>query len=272
VFWENFRTLYYLTKYKNIKSASFFLNIHPSTITRRISQLEKQFNQKLFINYKDIILSEFGEKIIDYLYVSSEHFEKLEDKNLNIENLYKNHQFIIYMTDVYYYNVLIYLYEENLLCKNFFSIRYISVIGYDVLNNLINTNSNNFVYITGDPEVFKDHSDYMTLPIYDIPIYLYKNLDVDNNHVISYSGEEKWLKDLYKNYDYKDKIINYSNSIHILSKMIYCVNEGILPKIFTKLNKCFQKTKIGDCKLMLVFNKNNMALQKFFAFNALKNN
>jgi hypothetical protein len=271
MFWENLRTLYYLVKYKNIKTVSFFLKIHPSTITRRITQLENNFNNKLFEDYKSFTLSTFGEKIITYLYDSCDNFEKLTDKNINVEDLHVNNQFVIYLTDVYYYNVLLHLYNNNLLCKYFFNIRYISIITYDTLNNLINTNVSNFLYITGDNNI-EASQEYMCIPIYEIPIYLYKNNHIKTNHIIKYSGEEIWLKNLYKNYNIHNKNVICSNSIHILSKMIYCVSEGILPHMYSKSYNILSKTKIDSYKLMLIFHKNNMALQKFFAFNTIKNN
>lgn len=277
MFWENLRTLYYLVKYNNIKSVGFFLKIHPSTITRRIKQLEENFNKKLFIDYKNITLSQFGEEIFKYLYTSCENFEKLENKNIDIENLYQNNKFVIYFTDVYYYNVLLYLYDQGILCKYFFNIRYISIISHDVLNNLINSSSDNFVYITGDNHMFNNSSEYISLPIQEMPIYFYENMSKQcensrNNHIMIYSGEERWLKDLYKNIDLKKKYVTNSNSIHILSKILHCVNEGILPNIYTKLNSTFKKTKIGYYKLILVFNKNNVVLQRFFASNTINNN
>lgn len=272
MFWENLRTLYYLTKYNNIKSVGFLLKIHPSTITRRIKQLEGSFKDELFSDYKKLTLSIFGETLMEYLYKSCENLERLENKTGFVENLYKNNEFIIYITDVYYYNVLIYMYENKFLCKSFFNIRYISVISYEVLRNVVNSNSSNFLYITGDDSMFTDHKSYISMPVYDIPVYLYENLANKNNHIMKYSGEEKWLKDLYKNYNYRNKDVTNSNSIHILSKLIHCVGEGILPSMYNQPHRNFKKTKIGNYKLMLVFNKENKALQTFFAFNTVKNN
>lgn len=277
MFWENIRTLYYLIKYNNIKTTGFFLKIHSSTITRRIKQLEKNFNKKLFYDYKNLILSDFGNKIIEYFYNSCNNLEKLESKNFNIEKLYENNKFVIYLTDVYYYNVLIYLYEKNILCRNFFNIRYISIINHEILENLINMHNENFIYITGDSQLFENYNDYISIPLCEIPIFFYENncnnICLNNNFSINYSGNEKWLKDLYKTYNFENKNITTSNSIHILSKLIYCANKGILPETYTKLNNSsFKKTKISKFQLMLIFHKNNIVVQKFFVSNNIKNN
>ena len=127
--------------------------------------MEKNFNNKLFQDYKNFILSEFGEKIVGYIYNSCDNFQKLQDQHIHIEELYKNNQFVIYLTDVYYYNVLLHLYDNNLFCKYFFNIRYISVISYETLNNLIHSNVNNFLYITGDNSVFEGNEEYISIPI-----------------------------------------------------------------------------------------------------------
>ena len=59
--WDNIRTFYLLVKTQNIKLVASILNIHYSTIVRRIEALEKIFSINLFTNRKKIILTEFGE-------------------------------------------------------------------------------------------------------------------------------------------------------------------------------------------------------------------
>lgn len=261
IFWDNIKVFYLIVKYNSFQIASDMLKIHISSVSRKIQRLEIRFAQPLFITKKRVILTPFGEQLFNYINNSCINFMNINKQNFNIDR--PSISLKIYISDIYFYNLLLHLYEKKSLSKEKLDINNVSLMEPTHIQHLMHNNVKNFVYISG-VDIHKDQ--YISLPIYNVPILLYQNLE-KNDSFILYNGSETWLQKMHEEY-LKNNIYNqiiYSNSIDIISKLIHCKGVSLLPNIYSNYyGKVKKPSKIYQQQLFFIFHQENLDIRSMF--------
>jgi hypothetical protein len=256
--WENIKIFYLINKYNSFQLAAKFLQTHVSSLSRRIKFLEKELNKPLFIKKKNIELTIFGNFFLTYIKTSCDTI-----LNFKIDTLNKNLEIKIYISDIYYYNLLLDMYYKKYLDHNF-DIHNISIMSLNSVNHLMDNNIKNFIYISAIN--IAQSSRYISWPLFKIPLYLYKNTK-HQKYFFAYNGKEDWLKNIHQKYlqDNNIKDILYSNSIDIIIKLLHQGGQTILPNLYTDYNSDIDKSiKLYEQQLFFTFHEDNNFIKKIF--------
>jgi hypothetical protein len=261
VFWENIKIFYLVVVNGGFKATAQSLRINVSSISRRITSLEQELQQKLFINKKKMFLTTSGQKIFDYIHTSCDRLINLSNNSTFSEEEAK---IIIYISDVYFYHLLKHHQHKGSPCSNL-NIANISTIDNNVIQELVNSDSSNFVYISNENHKI-NNKNYMYLPIFNIPLFMYENNN-GQDCFWSYMGNELWLKKLHEqhiNANKYHKIIS-SNSIDLMTQLISLGGKSILPPLINSDNSSVKKLyKVGEQKLFCLFHVKNIHLKSLF--------
>ena len=262
IFWENLKIFYLVVKYNSFALAADFLKLHTSSVTRPILSLERELKEKLFINKKKIQLTAFGIKIFNYIKEACHQLLEVEPAWTPPINPIR-----IYISDSYFYNVLLHLYEKNHLNKKKIDINNISIIEDSYIQHFMENKFNNFLYISSENLNTSYYPDYISLPIYSIPVFLYEHKGSEDCFFM-YDGCETWLKIKHQEYTNKNsfKKIIYSNSLDIISKLIHGGGKTLLPVLYADYHGTIKKVeKVHEQKLFFTFHKDNDILKSFLS-------
>lgn len=236
--WDNIKVFYLVIKQKSFSKAAEILDIHVSTISRKINNLEKKIGYSLFNSRNPLILSDMGIRLMDYIKTSCNQLFSLEE--IPLEILHEKEKLKFYVNDIYFFHLLYNLYDCHTI-KKFIDMNDVSVVDENFISNLINTKKDNFIYIVSDEYFLKqiqNNPNYISWSIYNLQICLYEK--ENHNNFIFYTGGEKWLMHLHEKFTQKHNIsknnIIFSNSIDIIFNLIQCGGKSILPNILEKKN------------------------------------
>ncbi len=282
---ELYKIFYTVAKYKSFSEASKKLYISQPAITQRINNLEKQLNCKLFYRMANgIKLTEYGEKLFDYIKSSMEIMSNVENKfNEYVDN--KNEKQILKIQtasaidNIYIYNTML----KTLIHNSSLSI---SVIENSNIKNGLDALSNkeidllmfDFPYNIRKRDIEVIVQDELEQILYTSKEYYEKNKTIniykENKYNFILPNKESLEREKIDKYFIKNNIyINSSYEINDLNIREFLVDNnlgiglGIKEKIKKGLNngKFIEiplKTKLPTYNIYIAKLRNNKSIEE----------
>ncbi len=283
---ELYKIFYTVAKYKSFSEASKKLYISQPAITQRINNLEKQLNCKLFYRMANgIKLTEYGEKLFDYIKSSMEIMSNVENKfNEYVGNKHEKQILKIQTTsaidNIYIYNTILKTLTHN-------SSLSISVIensnikdGLDALSNKeIDLLMFDFPYNIRKRDIEVILQDELEQVLYTSKEYYEKNKSIniykENKYNFILPNKESLEREKINKYFIKNNIyINSSYEINDLNIREFLVDNnlgiglGIKEKIKKELSegKFIEiplKTNLPTYNIYIAKLRNNKSIEEF---------
>lgn len=283
---ELYKIFYTVAKYKSFSEASKKLYISQPAITQRINNLEKQLNCKLFYRMANgIKLTEYGEKLFDYIKNSIEIMSNVENKfNEYVDNKHEKQILKIQTTsaidNIYIYNTILKTLTHDSLLS-------ISVIENSNIKNGLDALSNkeidllmfDFPYNIRKRNIEVIAQDKLEQVLYTSKEYYEKNKTIniykENKYNFILPNKESLEREKIDKYFIKNNIyINSSYEINDLNIREFLVDNnlgiglGIKEKIKKELNngKFIEiplKTKLPTYNIYIAKLRNNKIIEEF---------